>query len=365
MKFMSVVKAKGVRLVSAISEGDFFSSKRCLVSIAGVIVVLSSALVASVNAQQGSVNAQQNSEPMARGNATAALRLPGDDTRYRIGAGDVLNVVVRKAPELSGLVRVDQRGMIRLPMIDNEVTAACRTESELANQIKSLYLKYKNDPSVEVFVTEFQSRPVALIGAVNSPGQFRLQRQVRLLELLSFAGGPSVSAGRVINVIHTGGPIICQKEPSDDAAVPAEGLGVLKLNDTLKGKPEANPFVQPGDIIQIPDADQVFVIGHVVQPRAIVLKDKVITVSWAIAMAGGAARDGQTSNVRIIREVEGGGKQELLVDLKAIQKRQAVDVVLVPNDIVEVGTSTSKTILGILQGAVPAAISQGVIRAIP
>ncbi len=311
------------------------------------------------------VVAQQNAVPIASADASM-LKAPVDDARYRIGPGDVLNIVVRKAPELSGLVRVDQRGMIRLPMIDQEVTAACRTESELAARITSLYLEYKKSPSVEVFVAEFQSRPVAVIGAVNAPGQFRLQRQVRLLELLSFAGGPSKEAGRTINVIHTGGPVVCQKDSSDVSATPAlQGLGMIKLNDTLRGKEDANPFVQPGDIVQIPEADQVFVIGHVVQPRAIVLKDKVITVSWAVAMAGGASRDGQTSNIRIIRETEGGGKTELPVNLKAIQKHQAPDITLLPNDIVEVGSSTGKMILGILQGAVPSAISQGVIRVIP
>jgi len=296
----------------------------------------------------------------------ATVRSPVEDTRYRIGAGDVLAILVRKSPELSlESVRVDQRGMIRIPMVEGDIAAACRTESELATIIVGLYKEYKNNPSVEVFVREFQSRPVAIIGAVNNPGQFRLQRQVRLLELLSFAGGPSGAAGRTINVIHTGGSIVCQKTPEDAEAVPAlQGVGVLNLNDTLKGKEGSNPFVQPGDIVQLPEADQVFVIGHVVQPRVIALKDKTITVSWAIAMAGGAARDGKTNGVRIIREI-GGEKQELIVDLKAIEKRKAADVVLLPNDIVQVGASTGKTILGILQGAVPAAISQGVITAIP
>src|SRR6266478_2840589 len=126
--------------------------------------------------------------------ASAVSRIDGpstpvSDMRYRIGAGDVLTIQVRKTPELSGIVRVDQRGMIRIPMIEGDVQAACRTESELAEQITKLYLQYKKNPSVEVFVTEFQSRPVAVIGAVNSPGQFRLQRQIRLVEMLTFAGG--------------------------------------------------------------------------------------------------------------------------------------------------------------------------------
>jgi polysaccharide biosynthesis/export protein len=348
MRFTLLMKAM------AISKSKSWRSKVLLISAFGLAVFMTPTLYVKVVAQQNVANT-----------APALLKAPVDDARYRIGPGDVLTIVVRKAPELSGPVRVDQRGMIRLPMIDGEITAACRTESELATQIKTLYLEYKNNPSVEVFVTDYQSRPVAVIGAVNSPGQFRLQRQVRLLELLSNAGGPSPSAGRVINVIHTGGPIICQKDASEsDSASDIQALRVLKLNDTLKGKEDANPFVQPGDIIQLPDADQVYVIGHVVQPRAIVLKDKPITVSWAIAMAGGAARDGKTSNVRIIRETA-GGKQEILVDLKAIQKQRAVDIALVPNDIVEVGSSPTKTILSILQGAVPTAISQGVVRVIP
>src|SRR5436189_5356534 len=112
--------------------------------------------------------------------------------------------------------------MIRIPMIDEGVPAACRTESELAADIKSLYLEYKTNPSVSVFVKEFQSRPVAVIGAVDKPGQFRLQRQVRLLELLSFAGGPTDKAGRVIDVIHTGGQNMCSSEAKDSSAIGAE-----------------------------------------------------------------------------------------------------------------------------------------------
>jgi polysaccharide export outer membrane protein len=314
----------------------------------------------------GVAYAQQDST--ARASMAAVNAKPaGEDMRYRIGPGDVLNITVRKAPELSGNVRVDQRGMIRIPMIDHELTAACRTETELANEIHNLYLEYKNDPSVAVFVTEFQSRPVAVIGSVNAPGQFQLRRQVRLLEMLTFAGGPSLAAGRTVNVIHTGSPIICQKDVAapDEAVTASDGLQMVKLNDTLAGKAEANPVILPGDIVQLPEADQVFVIGHVVQPRAIVLKEKVITVSWAIAMAGGVARDGTSNDIKIIRETSSGAKQELLINLKAINKHQAPDIVLVPNDIVQVGTSTTKTVLGILQGAVPSAISQGVVRVIP
>jgi len=113
------------------------------------------------------------------------------DSRYRIGPGDVLEIRVLRAPELSrDAVRVDQSGMIRMPMWNDDVRAACLTEGELAQHIAKLYLKYKRDPHVDVFVKEFQSQPVAVTGAVHAASNFKLQRQVRLLELLSFAGEP-------------------------------------------------------------------------------------------------------------------------------------------------------------------------------
>lgn len=300
--------------------------------------------------------------------AKASVTTNTEDTRYRIGPGDVLTIIVAKAPELSmEAVRVDQRGMIRIPMIDEGVPAACRTESELGAEIKTLYMEYKTNPSVEVFVKEFQSQPVSVIGAVDKPGQFRLQRQVRLLELISFAGGQTDKAGRVINVIHAGGPNICAKDATGNGAnTAAQGLQVFELNNTLKGVEGSNPFVQPGDVVSLPEADQVFVVGYVYQPKAIPLKDKPITVSRAIAIAGGPQREASTSKVRIIRQAaDGGSKEEIPVDLKAILKLKSPDITLLPNDIVEVGASTSKMLMNMLTGSLPAVLSQGAVRAIP
>jgi len=314
--------------------------------------------------------AQQDAAVPSASPNDATVKTSTDDIRYRIGPGDVLSIAVRKAPELSGSVRVDQRGMIRIPMVADELFAACHTESELAAQIKTLYLEYKHDPIVEIFVSDFQSRPVSVIGAVDKPGPFRLQRRVRLLEVISYAGGPTDKAGRVIDVIHTGGPSLCKNGVADGGSgnvetVGGDALTVFRLDETLKGKEGSNPFVQPGDIVSLPEADKVFVIGHVVEPKSIALKDKPITVSRAIAIAGGAARDGKKDHVRIIREGAGGEKQEMFVDLGAIQSRKAPDITLLPNDIVEVGVSTGKTILSILTGSASSVLANGVVRVIP
>lgn len=289
------------------------------------------------------------------------------DARYRIGPGDVLEVRVARAPELSrDMVRVDQSGMIRLPMLDIDVPAACFTEPQLAENIAKLYRKYKKDPHVEVFVKEFQSQPVAVMGAVRSPAQFKLQRPVRLLELLTFAGGQAPNAGQTVQVVHAGGSLFCERQGADVTNDSLTSVMVAyNLNDTLQGLPEANPFVRPGDIVQVPEAAQIFVVGNVLKPSAIPLKEP-LTVSKAVAMAGGTAPNTKRDKVRIIRQVPGKTtKQEITVDLSAIEKNRAEDVALLPNDIVDVPVSGAKRILSSLIGSIVPSVSSLPVRVIP
>jgi len=295
---------------------------------------------------------------------TIQSQQPSSDNRYRIGPGDVLEVRVLRAPELSrDSVRVDQRGMIRMPMLDGDIPAACLTEPELAAVIEKLYLKYKRTPQVDVFVKEFQSQSVAVIGAVRSPSNFKLQRQVRLLELLSFAGGASESAGQTIQIVHANGQPICLQ--SNASNVETSALVTFKLSDTLRGVAEANPFVSSGDIVQVLEADQVYVVGNVLKPTAILLKEP-ITVSQAIAQAGGTAPATKKDKIRVIRQSLGSRtRQEIFVDLEGIEKRKADDIALMPNDIVDVPASGAKSLLRGLVGTIAPALSQLPVRVVP
>jgi polysaccharide export outer membrane protein len=298
--------------------------------------------------------------------AASGTRRASDDDRYRIGPGDVLEVRVSRAPALSrDAVRVDQSGMIRMPMLNVDIPAACLTEPQVAENIAKLYLKYKKDPQVDVFVKEFQSQPVAVIGAVRGASQFKLQRPVRLSELLGFAGGPSDSAGQTVQVIHAGGQSLCEKRSGVSLESDASAFVTYKLEDTLHAVPEANPFVRPGDLIQVPNADQVYILGNVLRPLAIPLKEP-LTVSRAIAIAGGTAPSTKKDKVRIIRQIPGSlTKQEIPVDLIAIEKNKAEDVPLIANDVVNVPVSGTKSILRSLMGTIAPTVSQLPIRVIP
>jgi len=258
------------------------------------------------------------------------------DNLYRIGPGDVLSITILDRPELSGdSIRVDGRGVIPMPMIPEGLQVSCRTEAEVAKQISKGYAKYLKDPDVKVFVKEYQSQPVAAIGAVGAPGRFQLQRRVRLLELLTYAGGPGPAAGRSVQIIHDAAAPSCEAAPTSDA----DSFVSFNLSDTLRGVEQANPYVRPGDIITIPVADQVFVLGNIRNPAPIPLKDS-ITISQAIAMAGGTLPDTKRERVRIVRQGQGGTRTEIFVDLKAIDKQQAQDIALQANDIVEVPKAT-------------------------
>lgn len=276
--------------------------------------------------------------------------------RYRIGPGDVLEVRLYKLPDLSReALRVEESGTIRMPLINDDIQAACRTEGELAKDIASRYLGLMRNPQVDVFIKEYNSRPVAVIGAVNTPGRFQLQRRIRLLDLLSFAGGPAERAGGNVQVVHSSNYPSCEASTgvlrnSGDTL----GINIFKLRDTLAGAARSNPYVRPGDVITVLEVEQIYVLGNVTRPSAFPLRER-ITLSQAIAMAGGALPDSQADRVRILRQkADGVSKEELIVNLNAITKRRAPDVVLQPNDIVEMPTASGRRLLrNILEGVVP------------
>lgn len=297
--------------------------------------------------------------PTQTDSSAPASTTPLADERYRIGPGDVLDIRVFNRPQLSrDAVRVDQNGVIQMPLIESDIKAACLTEAELAKEIATLYLKYQRHPYVNVFVKEYSSTPVAVIGAVEKPGRFQLQRRVRLLELLAFAGGQTEKAGGRIQLARTGGLNTCEAPAVDVASTEAASDSYyFNLKDTLRGDEKSNPWVRPGDIINLPEADQAYVVGNVFKPQAVTLKDPV-TVSQAIAMAGGTLPATKSTGIRIIRRSPGSAEKKVItVDLGAINKQRAEDVALQANDIVEVPTSSGKKIFNSLLGAITPAAS--------
>jgi len=291
------------------------------------------------------------------------LPVYGQDDRYRIGVGDVLDIRIYNRPQLSReAIRVEGSGMIRMPLVETEIQAACLTEGELAKEISTRYAKYYKNLQVDVFIKEYHSRQVAIIGAVNDQSRFELQRRVRLLELLTYAKGPSSRAGQTINIVHSTASSPCRKNDDTDAAA---AFTSYKLSDVLQGDPKSNPYLEAGDIVTLPEADQVYVVGNVFSPITIALKEP-ITLTRAIAMAGGLKQDTRKDKIRVLRQEPGTTvRKEITVDLSAIEKKSSEDLALLPNDIIDVPTSAGKSFLrSLVQGVVPG-VGQLPVRVVP
>ncbi len=263
------------------------------------------------------------------------------DGRYRIGRYDKIEVQVYRHPELNLLATIDEGGKIRLPRMEKEISVLCKTESEVQQEIVNGYKWYLREPFVNVVVREQNSQPFAVIGAVEKPGQFFLNRRIRLLELLAYAGGPNKLAGAKLQIARVGGFSSC--EPSKTADEVADNqidqvFQQFKIRDTLEGKDAANPWMSPGDIVSVLDVEQAYVVGNVFKPEKIPLKEPV-TISQAIAFAGGVLPATKKEMIRILRQEEGSPvRREIIVNLKEIEAKRAADIVLLPNDIVDVPT---------------------------
>lgn len=329
----------------------------------------------------GALRAQQ---PSAEVVADLRASTSGEQ-RYRIGPGDLLDIRVFGHPEMGREARVDNGGRIRIPFLD-EVRAACLTEVELSKVIEGKLRKYLRAPQVDVLVKDYQSQPVAVMGAVSHPGRFLLQRRVRLLELLALAGGANTTAGASLNLIRgrdydfcanpaatsTGTPTETTPGPSKPEGQQAEtqtgtpnaesdklfdgSFLTINLHDLLGGASAANIYVEPGDIVSVPEADQVFLTGGVMRPGPIPLR-QATTLLQAIGIAGGFYPDAAKKRIRILRQLPGSQeRKEQIHDYEAIEKRKEKDVVLLPNDLIEVPSSTAKSMgRGLLNLVVPTA----------
>lgn len=267
------------------------------------------------------------------------ISAPGN---YVIGVGDTLRVLVTRHNELSmNNIRVNYDGNIRIPMMDEEIPAACLTERELAALISKKYERFLHKPQVYVMVEGFNSNPVAFIGAVNSPSRFELRRPTRLLELLAQVNGPAKNAGNNIQIIRRPDFEQCvdKRLVRPDSFSDTEIIFV-PLDQTLKGENAANPYVQAGDIITIAEAEApntLYIIGNVRAPREISFIEP-ITLTKVIAMAGGASKGAKIKEIKIRRQDPDSSIQAttLIVNLKDINEGKQDDIFLQPNDIIDV-----------------------------
>jgi polysaccharide export outer membrane protein len=266
---------------------------------------------------------------------------------YVLGAGDQIVLRVVDMEEISDKpLRIDPNGFIDLPMV-GRVQASGLTVEQLKAELASKLSKYINKPQISINLTDNQSRPVSVIGSVNNPGVLQLQGPKRLIEVVSMAGGTRADAGGKIIVTRQ---LKWGKLPLEGAKVDGSGgfsTATISLDDTLASKnPADNILIEPNDIISIPKAEIVYVVGDVRKPGGFALTSHdTISILQALALAQGIDHDAAAGNSRIMRPAPGGdGKpHEIPVDIPKIFSGKAPDVPLYANDVLFVPNSAVKS----------------------
>jgi polysaccharide export outer membrane protein len=258
-----------------------------------------------------------------------AQKSTSKDYSYTIGPKDLLTISVFEVPELNITVRVSEDGTITLPLLGNiEVEGLSRfdLERKLAALLEKNYLK---NAQVTIFIKEYQSKRVSVIGAVKSPGNYELIGKQTLLQMLSSAGGLTEDASDRIIVI---------RQYSDGRS---KSL-IIDLEELmLKGNPKLNIPIYASDIINVPVErfTDIYVFGQVNNPGHIKMK-KVshLTLLRAIAQSGGFTDRARKSGV-IIKRTEAGKEIKIKVNIKKILSGKKPDIILKPNDIIFVPES--------------------------
>ena len=255
------------------------------------------------------------------------LRRGGSD--YKVGRQDLLELKVFDLKELDQTVRVADDGSITLPLL-GRLDVAGLSKGELEALIaKLLEERFVRNPQVTIFVKEYQSKKVAVSGAVKKPDTYEMLGEKTLLEMISLAGGLDKDLGKEIIIFRP------QEDGTHRIAIDLDRL-------VYEADPALNVAVLPGDIVYVPSVEKVriFVTGAVKAPNLYeVPRSEPVTVLKAVTLAGGTTDRASQSKVQIIRTGPDGKRITIAVNLKKVKRGKAEDPVLQKDDLVLVPES--------------------------
>lgn len=290
----------------------------------------------------GSVFAQQRAPiaPPPENGDGAQLR-----STYVLGADDLIVIRALEADEINDKpVRIDMSGNIRLPLI-GRVHAGGLTIEQLENELTDRLKNYVKQPQLSVSVNEFRSQPFSVIGSVGVPGVHQLQGRKTLIEVISIAGGLKEDAGPIIKITRQ---MKWGKVPAPGATEDPTGqtsTANINVRGLMEAKnPQDNILIRPDDVITVPRADIVYVIGEVNKPGGYTLREREsMSVLQALSMAGGATRSAGKTRAKILRPGQADKERiEIAVDVKKVMNGTANDVRLLPDDILVLPTNESR-----------------------
>jgi polysaccharide export outer membrane protein len=270
-----------------------------------------------------------------------------DVSSYVLGPGDEVTINVVQLEEIKAVpLRIDLLGSIDVPLV-GRFSAGGLTVQALEAEVTSRLRKYVREPDVTISVSDFRSQPVSVLGSVNKPGIHQLQGRKTLYEVLSLAEGLRADAGNTIKITRQ---MVWGKIPLANAVVQDSeefSIAEVSVSSVMEARnPKENIQIMPNDVISVPRAALIYVVGRVKKSGGFVLGEKTgISTLQAIALAEGLDRGAAPTRAMVFRSVEGSDERlEVPVNLKKVLSGENNDVRLCANDILFVPTSTTKMV---------------------
>lgn len=246
---------------------------------------------------------------------------------YQVGANDVFEVVVFGEAELSRTVQVAEDGSISLGLLE-AIHVEGLTAQQIEGKLELLYKEYLKSPKVFVTIKEYKSQVIQVFGGVRTPGQHRLTGPSKVLDILSGAGGTSEAGGERA--------FLLQKH-KDKAGNPVFESIEIDLHKLLaEGDSTQNLVVKGGDVLYVPRADEVYVLGEVKNPGAVKF-EAGLTLTQAISKVAGFTRTA-SRRVQVVR-VEADKKIQRDYNVGRIENGKDKDPILQARDLVVVPES--------------------------
>jgi polysaccharide biosynthesis/export protein len=279
---------------------------------------------------------------------------------YRLGPEDLVEITIFNIPEAmnsergltprTNTVRVTQQGQISLPLI-GEMDVKGLTVLGVEKKLREAYDSYIYNPQVGVLIREFRQR-VSVIGAVQRPGVFELSGPKSVIEMLAMAGGVSDKAGAQVHIYRQGAN--GRETHVIDLMVLANSIGLINAsNATMINMP-----VEPGDMINVPEAGMFFVDGAVGRPGSYPLGRRYSLIQ-ALATAGGVNPVLNSNDITIFRRQGPGEVQMIALNLTEVMSGSIADPQIQPDDVIVVPMSTPKFIVQRFVGTLVGGMSIG------
>ncbi len=219
---------------------------------------------------------------------------------YAAGPQDVLEITVFGEADMSGKFPIEADGTFNFPLIGRVQGGGLTLraiERELHDRLADGYLQ---NPQVAVAVGQFRSQRIFIVGEVARPGTYPLTAQMTVIEALATAGSVSTSAAGHVVILRGSRTADEAREPGAPTEVLQIDLGALQTGSLAQ-----NAVMRDGDVVVVPRAESIYVLGQVRSPGAYVMEKRETTVLQALALAGGVTDRASMSRIRIIRMVNG------------------------------------------------------------